>query len=138
MDASQHRTEKSMTGWQVLEMAIPRGSAEAIAAMLGLSADQVRRWTREALSDESPTETGRRSPHDRERDLIRAVHSENPEGARLIVEDLVKFFLYLEAKQGRGLNSQTAEQIEAMLRSAQADLSRALEAMATARKLQCG
>jgi len=126
-----------MDGWQILELAIPRGSAAAIAQMLGYSADQVRRWMREALSDESPTDTGRRNPHDREKDLIRAVHSENPEGARLIVEDLVKFFLSLEAKQGRGLNSQTAEEIEAMLRSAQADLTKALEAMATERKLRC-
>lgn len=126
-----------MDGWRVLELAIPRGSADAIAQILGYSGDQIRRWQREPLSDDSPTDTGRRSPHDREKDLIRAVHSENPEGARLIVEDLVKFFLSLEAKQGRGLNSQTAEEIEAMLRSAQADLTKALEAMATERKLRC-
>lgn len=126
-----------MDGWQVLEKSISRGSADAIAEMLGVSGDQVRRWRREPLSDESPTDTGRRSPHDRERDLIRAVHSENPEGARLLVEDLVKFYLSLEAKQGRGLNSQTAEEIETMLRSAQSDLTKALEAMAADRKLRC-
>lgn len=126
-----------MDGWQVLENAISRGSADAIAQMLGVSADQVRRWQREPLSDESPTETGRRSPLDRMRDLIRAVHSENPQGARLLVEDLVKFFLTLEQKQGRGLNSKTAEEIEAMLRAAQSQLSKAIEAMATDRKLRC-
>lgn len=126
-----------MDGWQVLENAISRGSADAIAQMLGVSADQVRRWQLEPLSDESPTKTGRRSPLDRMRDLIRAVHSENPQGARLLVEDLVKFFLTLEQKQGRGLNSKTAEEIEAMLRAAQSQLSEALEVMAADRKLRC-
>lgn len=125
-----------MNGWQVLEIAIPRGSADVIAELLSVSGDMVRRWQREPLSDDAPTETGRRSPHDRERDLIRAVHSENPQGARLLVEDLVNFYLSLEAKQGRGLDTQTAEEIEMMLRNAQSQLNRALEAMNRDRKLR--
>ena len=125
-----------MTGWQILEIAIPRGSADTIAELIGVSGDQVRRWRREPLSDEGYTETGRRSPHDRERDLIRAVHSENPEGARLLVEDLVKFYLGLEAKQGRGLAVNTAEEIEATLRQAQHELTRALETLRADRGLR--
>lgn len=125
-----------MSGWKVLENAIPRGSADTIADLMGVSGDMVRRWRREPLSDESPTDTGRRSPHDRERDLIRAVHSENPQGARLLVEDLVKFYLSLEANQGRGLNTQTAEEIELMLRSAQSKLTEAVEAYNASRKLR--
>lgn len=126
-----------MDGWQILENAIPRGSADAIGQMLGVHPDLVRRWRREPESGDAPTESGRRSPHDRERDFIRAVHSENPEGARLLVEDLVRFYLSLEEKQGRGLAEPVGQQIEESLRTAQAELKRAIEAMATDRKFRC-
>lgn len=125
-----------MCSWSVIEKAIPRGSAEAIAEMMGVSTDLILKWRREAESDEAPTGTGRRSVHDRERDFLRAVHSENPQGARLLVEDLVAFFLQLEAKQGRGSDAETLEEIESRLRSVQLNLIEAIESLEQSRKMK--
>lgn len=114
--------ERSMKGWQTLEKAIPRASAEAIAAQLGVSADTVRRWCREPLSDESETATGRRSPLDSAVDLIRAVYLENPQGAAAIVEHLRAHLAQLQARHAAA-SQITPSQIEARINEAQSRLT---------------
>ncbi len=90
-----------MTGFETLERAIPRGSAEAVAGFLGVHSDEVRRWRREPTSDEQPQATGRRSPLDRGCDLITAVFLESPNGAELIVEHFRSHLARLKANQSK-------------------------------------
>ena len=117
------RVKRGMNAWEILERAIPRGAAEEVAQILGLSTDQVRRWMREPLSDENATGTGRTSPLDRVADLIRAVFVVNPAGARLIVEALANHLAELEARQ-RPAAPPTKTEIEQAVRSAQTELAR--------------
>jgi len=77
-----------MNGWEILEDAIPRGEAEAIATLLGYSEDTVRRWRREPEAGDEQS-TGRRSPLDAILLLINAVYTRNPPGAELIVDRIV-------------------------------------------------
>ncbi len=70
-----------MKTWQVLRQAIPDGKVEDVAKRMNVSADTVRRWRREPLSDDAPTESGRKSPLDRMEDLVDAVFLVNPPGA---------------------------------------------------------
>lgn len=114
---------RSMNGWETLEKAIPRASAEAIAAQLGVSADTVRRWCREPLSDEAETATGRRSPLDAAVDLIRAVYLENPQGAAAIVEHLRAHLAQLQARHAAASQQITPSQIEARINEAQSRLT---------------
>ncbi len=74
-----------MSTWQILYQAIPRGCADAVANKLNVTADIVRRWRREPLSDDAPVATGQRSPLDRIFDFIDAVFLVNPQGSSLVV-----------------------------------------------------
>jgi hypothetical protein len=73
-----------MKSWQILKQAIPRGASEQVAHKLHVSADLVRRWRREQLSEDAPLESGKRSPLDRICDLLDEVFLVNPQGAHLI------------------------------------------------------
>lgn len=75
-----------MDGWEILKRAIPHGAAKAVALRIGVTANHVRRWMREPLSDEAPVGTGQRSPLDRVCDLVDAVFLVNPAGAAFIVD----------------------------------------------------
>jgi len=75
-----------MEGWEVLRRAIPHGAAKQVALRMGVTANQVRRWMREPLSDEAPLATGQRSPLDRVCDLEDAVMLVNPTGVAFIVD----------------------------------------------------
>lgn len=85
MTVPPRAVRQSMNGWEVLEKAIPRGEAEAVADLLGYSKSAVQRWRREPETDDE-TATGRRSPLDQLLLLINAVYLRNPEGAELIIE----------------------------------------------------
>jgi hypothetical protein len=73
-----------MDSWRALRLAIPRGAVKAVARRLHVSADYVRRWRREPLSDEAPLATGQRSPLDRMLDLMDAIYVEHPRGVDLV------------------------------------------------------
>lgn len=95
-----------MRSYEVLEKAIPRGLAERIGDLLHVSADYVRRWRREPLSDDAPTGSGQRSPLDRVCDLIDAIFLANPQGACLIVHHVKEHYDQLiETHAGAGFGS---------------------------------
>jgi hypothetical protein len=75
-----------MEGWDTLRRAIPDGAAKAVAMRLGVTANHVRRWRREPLSDDAPLATGQRSPLDRIVELLDAVFLVSPAGAAFIVD----------------------------------------------------
>lgn len=117
-----------MTGFETLEKAILRGSAESVADFLGVHPDEVRRWRREPESNEQPLATGRRSPLDCGCDLITAVFLENPEGAELIVEHFRSHLARLKAKQGRA-DLMTQSEVEAALHEITRKAQRALDSL---------
>lgn len=120
-----------MTGFETLETAIPRGSAESVADFLGVHPDEVRRWRREPESSEQPLATGRRSPLDRGCDLISSVFLENPEGAELIVEHFRSHLARLKAKQGRA-DLMTQSEVEQALSEISRNAQRALDSLRAA------
>ena len=75
-----------MEAWDTLKRAIPDGAAKAVAHRLGVTANHVRRWRREPLSDDAPLATGQRSPLDRVVELLDAVFLVSPSGAAFIVD----------------------------------------------------
>ena len=75
-----------MEGWETLKRAIPDGAAKAVALRLRVTADHVRRWRREPLSDDAPLSSGQRSYLDKVCELIDAVVLVNPIGGALIAE----------------------------------------------------
>lgn len=75
-----------MEGWDTLRRAIPDGAAKAVAMRLGVTANHVRRWRREPLSDDAPLATGQRSPLDRIVELLDAIFLVSPSGAAFIVD----------------------------------------------------
>jgi transposase-like protein len=76
-----------MKSWQVLKQAIPDGKVDEVAERMGVSADTVRRWRREPLSDDAPTESGRKSPLDRMNQLVDSVFLVNPGGSHTVAEN---------------------------------------------------
>jgi len=120
-----------MTGFETMEQAIPRGSAESVASFLGVHPDEVRRWRREPESNEQPLATGRRSPLDRGCDLITAVFLENPEGAELIVEHFRSHLARLKAKQGRA-SLMTQSEVQRALFEISQNAQRALDSIRAA------
>jgi len=103
-----------MNGWEILEEAIPRGEADAIANLLGLSGDAVRRWRREPEAGDDMS-TGRRSPLDLILLLINAVWTRYPPGVDLIVDRIVA-----ERANLRNIHGQTTpiDELESELREA--------------------
>jgi hypothetical protein len=78
--------EKPIEGWRILQRAIPSEHIKAIASRYGVTADHLRRWMREPLSDEAPLASGQRSPVDRTFDLMDAIHLSHPTGVAFIRE----------------------------------------------------
>ncbi len=78
--------ENPREAWKTLRRAIPDRAAKAVAFRLNVSADHVRRWRREPLSDDAPLSSGQRSPVDRVCDLLDAVFLVSPSGAAYIVD----------------------------------------------------
>jgi transposase-like protein len=72
--------------WKTLRSAIPSEVTSEVAKRFGVTADHVRRWMREPLSDEAPLASGQRSPLDRFCDLLDAIFLSNPLGTSLCVE----------------------------------------------------
>lgn len=81
-----------MRTWEILAKVIRRHDTERVAQILNVSADYVRRWRREPVSDEAPLASGQRSPLDRVCDLIDAAFLVNPLDASLIVEYVIAHF----------------------------------------------
>lgn len=79
------KQEELMQNWEVMEAAIPRSFSDRIAHALRFSADQIRRWRREPVADESPRANGQYSPLDRLLDLVDAVFLHHRAGAALLV-----------------------------------------------------
>lgn len=77
---------RSTEGWKALRLAIPTGVLKEVAHRYGVTADHLRRWMREPLSDEAPLASGQRSPVDRACDLMDAVMLSNPVGVAHIRE----------------------------------------------------
>lgn len=75
-----------MESWEVLNKAIPKKESGAVARMLNVTADYIRRWRREPESDDAPSASGQRSILDRICDLIDVVFLVNPQGVPLIIE----------------------------------------------------
>jgi len=117
-----------MNGWEVLEEAIPRGEADAIANLLGVSGDTVRRWRREPEAGDDMS-TGRRSPLDLILLLINAVYTRYPPGV-----DLIKDRIDGECANLRGIHGQIepmpVEQIESELLAAIKSLARVADQFA--------
>lgn len=114
-----------MDGWKIIERAIPRACAEAVAHFLRVSPDLVRRWQREPLAGDRHTATGRRSPLDQVLDLVSAVYLVNPEGADLIVEKVRAHLAGLKATHGRAdvmSRAEIEESLAQIARNAQAAL----------------
>ena len=84
-----------MDAWQTLKAAIPDGTAKAVALRYGVTADHLRRWRREPLSDEAPLASGQRSPLDRVCDLVDAVFLAHPPGTVLIVDHVRDHYHHL-------------------------------------------
>lgn len=125
---SAHRATNRMNGWEVLEAAILRGDAEAVANLLGYSEDTVRRWRREPEAGDEMS-TGRRSPLDAILLLINAVYTRNPQGAELIVERIVGEITNLR-RIHRQNDSMRADEIEGELGAAIKALSRVADEIA--------
>lgn len=77
-----------MEAWDTLRRAIPDGAAKAVAMRLRVTANHVRRWRREPLSDEAPLATGQRSPLDKILEFLDAVFLVSPTGEALIVDHI--------------------------------------------------
>jgi transposase-like protein len=75
-----------MKSFEVLKRAIPDGKIDEVAEKMNVSSDTVRRWRREPLSDDAPTESGRKSPLDRMNQLVDAVFLVNPGGAHTVAD----------------------------------------------------
>src|SRR5262245_66671507 len=73
----RHRAKNRMNGHEILEEAIPRGEADAIANLLGVSGDTVRRWRREPEAGDDMS-TSRRSWLDLITLLLHAVLTRYP------------------------------------------------------------
>jgi hypothetical protein len=110
------RATNRMNGWEVLEEAIPRGEADSVANLLGLTGDTVRRWRREPEAGDDMA-TGRRSPLDTILLLINAVYTRNPQGAELIVERIVGEISNLRRIHGEA-KPLAVDEIEGQLRTA--------------------
>jgi hypothetical protein len=123
-----HRATNRMNGWEILEEAIPRGEADAIANLLGLSGDTVRRWRREPEAGDDMS-TGRRSPLDVILLLINAVYTRNPQGAELIVERVIGEISNLRRIHGH-TETMPIEQLEGELRSAIKSMARVADQFA--------
>jgi transposase-like protein len=108
--------------WQILKRAIPDGRVEEVARRLGVSADTVRRWRREAESDDAPLSTGRVSPLDRIEGLVDAVFLVNPSGAHTVAEYALSRFSELaetHAPEGN-VKSAAAVALSGMVRAVNA------------------
>ncbi len=100
----------AVNAWKILKQAIPDGQCKAVALRMKVSADYVRRWRREPLSDEAPLATGQTSPLDRVFDLVDAVFLVNPAEAILIVEAVnAHFKLLTEAHGIEGFNGSSEQ-----------------------------
>jgi len=110
----RHRAKNRMNGHEILEEAIPRGEADAIANLLGVSGDTVRRWRREPEAGDDMS-TGRRSWLDLIILLINAVWTRYPPGVDLIVDRIVA-----ERANLRNIHGQTTptDELESELREA--------------------
>ncbi len=96
------RAWTDMDGWRVLDEAIPRGEADEIAALMGVSEDTVNRWRRRPLSSEDHNATGRRNPIDYFLRLINALYVRNPEGAEKVLDRVMHERAVLRKRHGRG------------------------------------
>jgi|SRR5262245_7863414 len=121
-----NRAKNRMNGWEVLEEAIPRGEADAIANLLGCSGDTVRRWRREPEAGDDMS-TGRRSPLDTILLLINAVFTRYPPGVDLIVDRIVA-----ERANLRNIHGQTTPigELESELRDAILKMARVADQFA--------
>lgn len=113
-----------MNGWEVLEDAIPRGEAEAVADLMGCSVDYVRRWCRPVEAGEE-VGSGRRSPLDLILLFINAVYARNPAGAHMIVDRINSEIAQLGRRHGYD-SRLSPEELEKKLR----ELSRQANEMA--------
>ena len=92
-----------METWELLAKAIPRGEADRIGGMIGLSGQTVRSWRNDPNTDESKEgdPNGRRSPLDHFLQFLVAVHARSPEGAQLIVDYINAELAQMQAIHGR-------------------------------------
>lgn len=116
MREGAHRAWTDMNGWQVLEEAIPRGEADEIAALMGVSEDTVHRWCRRPLSTEDHNATGRRNPIDYFLRLINALYARNPEGAEMVLDRIAHEQAMLRKRHGRCATPTPAEMESALRR----------------------
>jgi len=126
------RAEVVMTdGWKILEVAIPRGESDAIAAMIGQSSQAVRSWRREPEAGDELA-TGRRSALDQLLLLLNAVYARNPEGAELIVDRINSEIANLRRIHGRN-DFLPLDQAEGELRAAARKINSVADAVAGVR-----
>lgn len=132
LTSNTHRATNRMSGYEVLEEAIPRGEVEAIANLLGYHEDTVRRWRREPEAGDDMS-TGRRSPLDAILLLINAVYTRSPQGAELIVERIVGEITNLRRIHEND-DSMRADEVEGELSAAIKALSRVADEIARKRQ----
>lgn len=118
-----------MNGWQVLDEAIPRGEADEIAALMGVSENTIQRWCRKPLSDEDHDATGRRNPVDYFLRLINALYVRNPQGAELVIDRIMSERAVLRKRHGR-IEQPTPAEMESALRQIGREVVEMAEAIA--------
>lgn len=133
MREGAHRAWIDMNGWRVLEEAIPRGEADEIAALMGVSEDTVHRWCRKPLSNEDHNATGRRNPIDYFLRLINALYARHPEGAEMVFDRVLHERAVLRKRHGR-CALPTSTEMESALRRIGREADEMADAVAEPRR----
>jgi hypothetical protein len=115
-----------MNGHLTLRAAIPHAAADAIGYDMSVLGSTVRKWCREAETDEEMG-SGRRSPLDRLCDLVSAVFRSDkelgPPGARRIVRHVITHLDRLESDADQGRQPIGPHELEEKLRRAEMELA---------------
>lgn len=118
-----------MNGWEVLSGAIPRGEADDIAVLMGVSQNTIQKWCREPLSDEEPEATGRRNPVDYFLRLVNALYARHPEGAEMVFDRVQHERAVLRKRHGR-VDQPTPAEMESALRQIGREVAEMADAIA--------